>query len=203
MDRSVWRLLGYVPVTVLGIALVSGLLAANGIRFDDVFELHLLNPFVYTVNMLFHSDWAHYTGNMWLWIPFGVLLTWLTSNRHVLMLVVVVGFQKTATGILIQGPTVGMSGVVLGVGAAAMVRSTFYAMPDASSETLQTIVAGLMIPLATGLLLVMIFAGPRWIADFSHFLGFVFGGAIEAIYVFDSHGADPEDDRTLSSSIGR
>lgn len=86
MDRPFRRLVGSVPVTVLGIALVSGLLAAGGIRFDDVFELSLLNPFVYTTNMLFHSDWGHYAGNMWLWIPFGVLLTWLTSNRHVLML---------------------------------------------------------------------------------------------------------------------
>lgn len=114
-----------------------------------------------------------------------------------------VGFQKTATGILIQGPTVGMSGVVLGVAASAMVGSTAYTMPDASPGALQTVVAGLMIPLATTLLLVVIFAGPRWIADFSHFLGFAFGGAIEAIYVFDSHGSEPEEVRTLSSNIGR
>ncbi|MBX0287053.1 rhomboid family intramembrane serine protease [Haloarcula salinisoli] len=208
MDVSARRVVGYVPVTVLGIALVSGALAAGGIRFHDVFEFEglpwLLNPFNYTVNMLFHADWGHYAGNMRLWLPFGILMTWLTSNRHVLWLVVTIGFGKTATGILIQGPTVGMSGVVFGVGAAVLVRSTGYALQDSSLETLQIIVFGLLTPLATGFLLVMIFAGPRWIADFSHFLGFLFGGAIEAMYVFDEHedGRDSEG-RTISKTVGR
>ena len=208
MDVSVRRAVGYVPVTVVAIALVSGLLAAGGLRFDDVFEIaglpSLFNPFNYTVNMLFHADWGHYAGNMRLWLPFGILLTWLTSNRHVLWLVVAVGVGKTATGILIQGPTVGMSGVVLGVGAATLVRSTGYALQDASLETVQSVVAGLMIPLATGLLLVMILAGPRWIADFSHFLGFLFGGAIEAMYVFNEHGEESKGDaRSVSKYVGR
>ncbi|MFC6756929.1 hypothetical protein ACFQER_09850 [Halomicroarcula sp. GCM10025894] len=132
-------------------------------------------------------------------------MTWLTSNRHVLWLVVAIGFGKTATGILIQGPTVGMSGVVFGVGAAAVVRSTGYALQDSSLETLQVIVVGLLTPLATGFLIVMIFAGQRWIADFSHFLGFLFGGAIEAMYVFDEHETDTDDGEgpAISKTIGR
>jgi len=209
MELSVRRVVGYVPVTVLGIAWVSGVLAAEGIRFDDVFEFPglpwLLNPFNYTVNMLFHADWGHYAGNMRLWLPFGAIMTWLTSNRHVLWLVVAVGVGKTATGILIQGPTVGMSGVVFGVGAAVVVRSTGYALQDASLETLQIIVVGLLTPLATGFLIVMIFAGQRWIADFSHFLGFLFGGAIEAMYVFDEHETDTDggERAAISKTIGR
>lgn len=206
MRSSVTKLAGYVPVTVLGMALVSGVLAANGIRFDDVFQLdgvpYLFNPFTYTVNTLFHSDWGHYAGNMRLWIPFGFLLTWLTSNRHVLVLAVVVSVQKTATGILIQGPTVGMSGVVLGVAAAALVRSVDYALQDASAAAVQTVVVGLMAPLAAGLLVVMILAGPRTIADFSHFLGFLFGGAVEAMYVFHERESD-SDGRTIPKHVGR
>lgn len=208
MERSMRRMVGYVPVTVVGIALVSGWLAAGGIRFEDVFVTDgfwtLFNPFVYTVNMLFHAGWGHYAGNMWLWIPFGVLLTWLTSNRHVLWLVFAVGVGKTATGILIQGPTVGMSGVVLGVAAATLVRSTGYAMQDVSLEAVQYTVSGLLIPLAAGLLVVMILAGPRWVADFSHFLGFLFGGAIEVMYVFNEHDDGSQDDgRSIPKYVGR
>ncbi|MDS0261645.1 rhomboid family intramembrane serine protease [Haloarcula sp. S1CR25-12] len=208
MELSVRRLVGYVPVTVVGVAVVSGVLAANGVRFDDVFGLpgvpYLFNPFNYTVNMLFHAGWGHYAGNMRLWLPVGIVLTWLTSNRHVLWLVIAVGVGKTATGILIQGPTVGMSGVVFGVAAAALVRSTDYALQDASLETVQTVVAGLMIPLATGFFLIVILAGPRWIADFSHFLGFLFGGAIEAMYVFsEREGGRESDARSVPRNIGR
>jgi len=213
MDVSVRRVVGYIPVTVLGIALVSGALAAGGIQFDDIFAVGgmstLFNPFVYTANILFHADWGHYAGNMRLWLPFGILLTWLTSNRHVLWLAVTVNFLAVVTGIVVQGPVVGISHVVLGVGAATMVRSTGYAFQDASTEGLQTIIAGLMIPLAMGLLLVMILAGPRWIADFSHFLGFLFGGAIEAIYVFSEHddgsedGGSEDDGRSIPKHIGR
>ena len=121
--------MGYVPVTVPGIALVSGALAAAGVRFDDGF----------------------------------------------------------------------------GVGTAALVRSTAYALQDASLETLQVIVVGLLTPLATGFLIVMIFDGQRWIADVSHFLGFLFGGAIEAMYVFGEHGTDTDggEGPAISKIIGR
>jgi len=208
MELSVRRVVGYVPVTVVGVAVVSGVLAANGVRFDEVFRVGglatLFNPFTYTVNMLFHSDWGHYAGNMWLWIPIGFVCTWLTSNRHVLLLVVTVNVLTSVAAIAVLQAGVGMSAVVLGVGAAVLVRATGMALQNASLETVQTVVAGLMTPLATGFLLVMILAGPRQIGDFAHFLGFLFGGAIEAIYVFSEHDTDSGgDERRVPKHVGR
>jgi hypothetical protein len=75
---------------------------------------------------------------------------------------------------------------------------------DASLETLRVVVAGLTIPLGTGLLLAMSLAGPRWVADFSHRLGFLFGGAIEGMYVFSERDAGRESDtRSIPKHIGR
>ena len=209
MERSVRRVVGYVPVTVLGIALISGVLAAEGVRFQEVFEVGglwtLFNPFNYTVNMLFHSDWGHYAGNMRLWLPFGVLMTWLTSNRHVLWLVVGVNVSTSVGAMAVLQAGVGMSAVVFGIGAAILVRATGDAMRDQSLETVQAVVLGLMTPLAMGFLLIMVLAGPRVIGDFAHFLGFLFGGAIEAMYVFDEHETDGGDreGRTISKTVGR
>lgn len=56
-----------------------------------------------------------------------------------------------------------------------------------SQELLQI---GITVPLAFGvggLSIVIVFAGPRWIADVYQLLGFIFGGAIEAMYVLDTH----------------
>lgn len=202
-----WRLLSVVPVTVLGFAAVSGYLAANGVGFWDVFVTDglatMLNPFVYTVNMLFHVNWEHYAANMRLWIPFGVVLTWLTSDKHVFGLVVT---ENLLTSVLDMATKltvgVGMSSATLAVVAATLVRSTGYAMQNASKESLRTAITGLLVPALGGLFLVMVVAGPSRIDHFAHFLGFLFGGAIEAMYVFGDH-EPTTNEREIPRRIGR
>lgn len=139
---------------------------------------------------------------MRLWIPLATLCTWLTSNRHVLGLAVAVNFMTVAVALLIEGLGVGLSHVVFGVGAAALVRSIGWAFRDYSMETLQVFLVGILTPLAVGFLLVLIFAGGRRIADFYHFLGFFFGASIEAMYVLDAHSSDSDSDSGSAGTRG-
>lgn len=203
-DARRWtrRLAGYVPVTVAGVALVSWYLAAEGIRYEEVYTKNALNPLAYLLNGLFHADWDHFAGNVRLWIPFGTLLTWLTSNRHVLLLFVLLQALSVATSLAIGQFVVGMSTVVFGVAAAILVRATGIALRDASMETLQVVVAGVFAPVLVGFLFVAIAAGGNtWIAHFAHFFGVLFGGAIEAMYVFDDHDADGSERTVPGSAI--
>lgn len=181
-------LLSKVPVTVSVFVVVQWYITTNGIPFEDVFTHSPLSPFTYTANMFFHAGgWPHYAGNMELWIPFGVLLTLFTNNRHVLMMAFAVNFMTTLLALFIEGLGLGMSHVVFGVVAATLVRSVGLGLRNGSQELLQI---GITVPLAFGVVgffVVLIFAGPRIIADFYHLLGFLFGGAIEAMYVLDAH----------------
>lgn len=181
-------LLSKVPVTVGVFVVVQFYITTNGIAFSDVFTQTPLNPFFYTANMFFHAGgWSHYAGNMYLWIPFGILLTLFTSNRHLLLLAFAVNFMTTILALFIEGLGLGMSHVVFGVMAATLVRSVGLGLRNGSQELLQI---GIAVPLAFGVVgffVVLIFAGPRWIADLYHLLGFLFGGAIEAMYVLEAH----------------
>ncbi|MCW8173021.1 rhomboid family intramembrane serine protease [Natrialba swarupiae] len=82
--------------------------------------------------MFLHLDWSHFRTNMLLWMPFAILLTWMTSNRHVLGLVV--GTNVLTSPVLaIGGMAVwGLSGAVFAVVAATLVRATGYAMRGVS-----------------------------------------------------------------------
>lgn len=181
-------ILSKVPVTVCVFVVVQYVITTNGIEIHDVFGHSPLNPFLYTLNMFFHAGgWPHYAGNMELWIPFGILLTWFTSNRHLLGFAFAVNFMTVLIALFIEGLGLGMSHVVFGVIAATLVRSVGLGLRNGSQELLQI---GITVPLTFGVVgffVVMVFAGPRWIADFYHLLGFMFGGAIEAMYVLNAH----------------
>lgn len=182
-------ILSKVPVTVGVFVVVQYYITTNGITTAyEVFGRFPLNPFLYTTNMFFHAGgWSHYAGNMWLWVPFGTLLTWFTNNRHLFGFAFAVNFMTVLIALWIEGLGMGMSHVVFGVVAATLVRSVGLGLRNGSQELLQI---GLTVPLTFGVVgffVVMIFAGPRYIADFYHLLGFIFGGAIEAMYVLDAH----------------
>jgi membrane associated rhomboid family serine protease len=188
--------LSKVPVVVFLFALLCWLFASNGIYVDgDWGEGVMLNPLNYILSMFLHFDWEHFASNMRLWIPFGILFTLLTSNRHVLLVGVT---SHVLTQIASNGLfrfVSGLSVVIFAVMTAALVRAIGYAFQNHSMETLQNAIAILLIPVLTGVFLIVIIAGPSWIGHFEHFLGALFGAAIEAIYVFDDH-----DTQTVESS---
>ncbi len=184
--------LSNVPVTVLVFAAIAWYLAANGI-YPDQSEMglaSLVNPLYYIGSLFLHSDWAHFQSNMTFWIPFGIALTVLTDNKHVFLVAVLSHLLMAIVSAAMLRGGIGMSGAVSAVEAAALVRSTGYAMQNASMETLQAAIVGLFVPAAAGFLLIMILAGNSPIGHFEHFTAFVFGGAIEAMYVFGNHESE-------------
>jgi membrane associated rhomboid family serine protease len=182
-----------VPVVVIAVTVVSWYLAANGIRTGDVYTNEPLNPLPYLSNALFHLGWDHFWGNVRMWIPLGTLLTWLTSNRHVLGMFFAIQALTVIATLAVGTLVVGMSGVILGFGAAILVRSTGVALQDSSAETVQSAVLGVFVPALFGFLFVAILrGGTDWISHFGHFFGFLFGGAIEAMFVFSEHESGGE-----------
>jgi hypothetical protein len=93
--------------------------------------------------------------------------------------------------------------VALALVAASLVRSTGYALGNASAEAVQGAVALLLTAALAGFFLIFVVAGGRTdIAHFHHFLEFLFGGATEAMYAF-SRQADDADERAGQSDIRR
>lgn len=187
-DNLSVRSIRFVPVVVLFIAAVSWYLDANAVRHQDIFshsDTLLVDPLYHSINMFVHFDHSHFAGNMRLLIPFGILLTWLTSNRHVLVVVAVSQFLANIVSGIAGQFVYGASGVMLALLAALLVRSTGLAMQNAAPETVQLVVGSLLS--VASLLLFLIFlgsGGSGWIAHFHHFLGFTFGGAVEAVFLF-------------------
>jgi len=211
VDRNVdpVTLLGYTPIFVLVIVGVSWYFEANGIRhyevFPDLTRTLLFDPVYHTTNAFLHFDRSHFVWNMRLLVPFGILLTWLTSNRHVFVIAVV---SQLLANILsgIAGQFVfGASGIMLAMIAASLVRSIGAAMQDASAEMVQTVVGSVLSIASLALFVIFLGSGGSgWIAHFHHFLGFTFGGAIEAVYVFSEFKNETErTDRRRSRRIAR
>jgi membrane associated rhomboid family serine protease len=195
---QLWRAVGYVPVAVLVVAAASQLLLSAGLTAADVDPSlgTILNPLWYLLSMVIHAGPAHFRGNMWLLLPFGAVLTVLTSNRHVLGVVLVShGLSNLVWVATTAGVAVGTSGAAFGVVAATLVRATGYAFQNASTESLQTALAGMVVPFLGGFFLVVVLAGPSRIAHLAHFFAFLFGGAMETMYVLT--------DRDDEGSTGR
>lgn len=180
--------LSNLPVTVGAVALVCWLLASNGVYVDrSAGSGVLLNPISYLTSMVVHFHWAHFASNVRWWLPIGVVFTLLTSNRHVLLVAVVahVSTQIVSSGLLRF--VSGLSVVVFAVLTATLVRSIGVAFQNYPMETLQNALAVLLIPVLTGVFLVVIVVGPSWVGHLEHFFGALFGAAIESMYVLRDH----------------
>jgi len=202
--ERVWALLGHVPVTVTVVVGVSWLFLASGLDGGQVDHsvVTLLNPLWYVTSMFVHADAAHFQGNVTLIVPFGVVLTLFTSNRHVLLVMVVPHVLGNILRVVVAPAfAYGASGAAFALVAATLVRSAGYAMDNASTESLGTVLVGLLTPFLLFFLLIAIVAGASPIAHFIHFFAFLFGGATEAMYVLGEHD-DGEDERRVPDRLG-
>lgn len=208
VDISPRKLVGYVPITIGLVVAICWFFDANGVRYDNVYpdinRTLLFDPIYHSINMFLHFDHSHFAWNMRLLVPFGIVFTLLTSNRHVLVVVVFAQFLSNIISGIVGQFVFGASGVMLALIAASLVRSTGYAMQDAQPESVQTIVGTLLSLAALALFVIFLGAGgSSWIAHFHHFLGFLFGGAIESIYLFSGLDDDENASRGISRQVTR
>jgi membrane associated rhomboid family serine protease len=201
------RRVGYLPITVLVLAGICWYVDSAGIRYDDIYPavsgVLLVDPVYHASNMFLHFDHAHFVWNMRLLIPFGIVLTMLTSNRHVLVVVVFAQLLANVVSGIAGQFVFGASGVMLALVAASLVRATGEAMQDASPEMVQAVVGSLLSLASLALFVVFLGSGGSgWIAHFHHFLGFLFGGAIESIYLFSGE-SQTETERSVPRRIAR
>ncbi|WP_172824866.1 rhomboid family intramembrane serine protease [Halorientalis sp. IM1011] len=180
------------PFTIFLIAGVGWLLVTNGVRIEDVFgpSPSPFNPIFHLSNQFFHASLDHYRGNMLVLVPLGVVLTLLTSDKHVLG--VVVGADALASFVyhLGSGPVVGSSGIAFAIIGVLIVRTVGDAMQNASVEWLLTIMVGLFLPFFLVLFVVAVALHGTWVAHFGHLLSFAFGGMLEAAFVLVGHATD-------------
>jgi hypothetical protein len=96
---------------VVGIAAVSGWVVVEygGYAGANLAEgkLALIDPTVYMVSLLLHESWSAYVGSMYFFLPAGVLLTYMTTNRSVLGVVVV----SHVSAVLLTGLSFDMTNV--------------------------------------------------------------------------------------------
>lgn len=173
------------PLTTLALVGISGLLVARGHTMASLeWVIHPLNPVSYVASMVIHADRSHFIGNVMLVLPLGVLFTWLTSDRHVLGVAVTANVLTSfvsAWGLRRTGA--GLSVVAMALMAAVAVRAVGVATQDADSESFQLAALGLVVPLGGWLFATAVVIGQSPVGHFAHFLGFLFGAAVEGIYV--------------------
>ncbi|MDY6779393.1 MAG: rhomboid family intramembrane serine protease, partial [Halobacteria archaeon] len=205
VDVSWNRVLGNVPFGVLGFAVLTYVFVKNGIGYyvsPDVGMGAVLNPLLYTLGIFFHAEMAHYWGNMLILVPLGVLLTWFTNNRHVLGVMFISHLLATLTRVAIYFSVgtisigVGSSLAVFGVIAATLVRTTGIGLRNTPDGVLRGTVYVLLGLSLLALLLVPVVVGNTVVDHLGHALGFMFGGAIESLYVFREYSDESQEAST-------
>lgn len=174
--------LGYLPFVVVGFAALTGWLHASGIEYypEGYVFVDIFNPAVYIGSLFFHSDWAHYRGNMYALLPFGVVLTWLTTNRHVLLVMVV---SHVSASVLVMGAFLTLGVPVFGVGSSlavyGVIGATLIAAAGALRDTkgMSDTVVGVTLAVLTAFYLVTV------LLHMGHAFGLLFGAVLESFYV--------------------
>lgn len=175
----------YLPVTVAAFAAVGWVLVVLDVpQFQIPFLPSLWDPLELLSSMLFHEGMGHYRGNMlYAFVPFGVVLTLLTSNRHVLGVVLVShGVPALLLGWL-GWLGVGSSIAAFGVLSATLVRSVGLATQNESDATVLATAFGLLVPFLATLWLLALINVPPDISHVGHFLGFLCGAGYESASV--------------------
>jgi membrane associated rhomboid family serine protease len=176
------RLVRSLPVTVAAFAAVSGVLVVLDVPQFGIPGLPgSRDPVGMMSSAIFHEGMGHYRGNMlYAFVPFGVVLTLLTDNRHVLGVIVVAhGVPAVLLGWL-GWLGVGSSIAAFGVLAATLVRSVGLAMQEESDATFGVMVVGLLAPFLATLWLLVLIGVPSEISHTGHFLGFLCGAGYES-----------------------
>ena len=208
---KLWRLSGYLPITVAVVAGLSGwIVFETGISTGYINELALVNPVHYVISLFLHDTVSEYTTSMYFFVPAGVFLTYMTSNRDVLGVVLVSHVFAVMLGGMSFGLEVyGTSAAAFGLLAAAVVRGTKIGTEDYSATTRKAAPVGIFVIGALGLFMVAT-ASDAMRQQTPYLIGFALGGSFETVRVLaetrgvgDVEEESQEEGRYIHERFGR
>jgi|GEM_PF-5112766 len=181
----------YLPVTVLAIFCISLLATVARARpvmaaTDSLLAVPLNLLPLYTLNMFMHGDLLHFLGNMFMFVCFGGALTVLTSNRHVLGVVLAAHVPASmwlhlGEGLVVIGSSLALAGVI----AATTVRAVAIALGAVDrSDPIDTVLGGTFALAVLAVFGFLSLSGLYYLRIFDHhFGGWVFGGLAELAWL--------------------
>lgn len=191
-----------VPLVVAAIGIVSTLFALQGefLPTDIAYFGTLYDPTYHAKLVFLAANWDFFTVNVILLVVFGTLLTLLTGNLHVVTVTVLSYLLTQLLMVCVVCSGYGMSVVAFSVVAAGIVRAIGYVMRDLSAEAFEYVFALLALP--TFLAVFYGIVGGMGTSLVGSAAGFMFGGAIEALFVADDYGSDDTERGIPDRSIG-
>jgi len=197
-----WRLLGDVPVVVALVAVVGGWLALESTGYTRITSDTVFNPLYYIEILFVHSGWDHFVANMYFFIPAGILLTYLTNNTKVFVVVAVSHASAVlVTGVGFEQAMTGTAAAAYGLLAATAVRTTYIGSKRYSPSTQTTAPLGIFVVSGVGMLMMGTVAG-GFVQNVPLIIGFVTGGALECLTVLSKTRGTSAADLTDAEKIG-
>jgi len=208
---KVWKASGYLPITIAVVAGLSGWVAfETGVSTDYINELALVNPMHYGISLFLHDTASDYITSMYFFVPAGVFLTYMTSNREVLGVVAVSHVFAVMLGGMSFGLEVyGTAAAAFGILAATVVRGTKLGTEGYSEVTQRASPVGVFVVGALGLFMIAT-ASDAMRQQTPYLIGFAFGGSFETVRVLaetrgigDTDEESKEDGRYIHERFGR
>ncbi len=181
---KIWKLMGYVPLTIIGVAGLSGwVVYETEISTGYIDEIALINPMHYVISLFLHDTPETFMTSMYFFVPAGIFLTLMTSNKNVLGVVFVSHIFAVMLGGMSFGLEVyGTSAAAFGVLAAAIVRGTKVGTEDYSATTQRGAPIGVFFIATIGLFMIGT-VSDSMLAYTPYLIGFAFGGTFEMVRV--------------------
>jgi hypothetical protein len=184
--------LSKVPFFVVTFALISWLFATNSVftRFETFQFGTVIDPVRLTYTMFLSRGWETFVGNLQLWLPFGIALTLLTNNRHVLAISVGSYVLTQILLICIVCNGYGMNVVLFAVIAGTLFRTVGILLSNQPESVLED---GLVAIAAVAILVVFVFEFGTGGSFIGNTAGFAFGAGIEILWVIRDYGGSTSD----------
>jgi hypothetical protein len=190
--KTAFFVLSNVPLFAVAFALISFLFASNSVftRFETFQFGTIIDPVRLTYTMFLSRGWETFVWNLLLWLPFGIALTLMTNNRHVLAVSVGSYVLTQVLLICIVCNGYGMNVVLFAVVAGTLSRGVGFLLRNQPRSVLENGLVGIA---AIGILAVFVFefgTGGSFIGNTS---GFAFGAGIEILWVIRDYGRSTSD----------
>jgi len=171
--------LGDVPIVVAVVAAASGWLVTKGIEPPPYPPEALINPIQYVVVLFTHEGWSQYVASMYFFIPGGIILTYITSNKNALGVIVASHiFAVLSCGAWLDMAVFGTTAAAYGLLAATIVGATHLGTENYSKRVQIAVPVGVLVISTFGLIAVTQTSEHAQVL-----MGFVFGGSFQSARV--------------------